>query len=304
MQQFLQLVRRCCLWLVVFCITLHVQAQEQPAQVSLSGTAVYELTFQGRVYPIWVDVPASYAQSQAAYPLLLVTDAPYAFPLIRSIRNRVGQKGRNIADFILAGIAYPATDTPVASRNRDYTTSDVHARPENKSDSYSDTQYGNAPAFAGFITQQVLPLLQQQYRLDRQQQIYLGHSYGALLGSYLLLHQPRHFSHYVLSSPSLWFDQRQLLNQAPALLRSFPAQQQAKIWLYTGGFEQPGPTPRHNSTDMVGDMQRFAGMLRKHQGLQVHAQVLEGEDHLTVFPPMVTRAMLEILPGTGPYTGG
>lgn len=290
--------------LLLLVCSFALQAAQAP-QVSLSGTAVYELGFQGRTYPVWVDVPASYHANQRDYPMLLVTDAPYAFPLIRSIRNRVGQQGRNIEDFILVGLAYPDTDTPADSRSRDYTTSDVKARPAKSSESYSAPVYGNAPAFAGFITNQVLPLLQRQYRLDRQRRIYLGHSYGALLGTYLLLHQPEHFSHYVLSSPSLWFDQHRLLGEAPALLRALPAGTQAKVWLYSGGFEQPGPSARHNkTTNLVGDMQRFSSMLAPVKGLQVTTQVLDGEDHLTVFPPMVTRAMLDILPGTGPYTGG
>ncbi len=277
----------------------------QVPQVSLSGTAVYELSFQGRIYPVWVDVPKSYHSNKHDYPMLLVTDAPYAFPLIRSIRNRVGQQGRNIEEFILVGLAYPASDTPAASRSRDYTTSDVKARPAKAGENFDQPAYGNAPAFTDFIATQVLPMLQQQYRLDRQRQIYLGHSYGALLGTYMLLHQPKLFSHYVLSSPSYWFDQRRLLSEAPALLKAFPAEVSAKIWLYSGGFEQPGPTPRHyKNTDLVGDMQRFAKLLGPVKGLQVQTQVLDGEDHLTVFPPMVTRAMLDILPGAGPYTSG
>jgi predicted alpha/beta superfamily hydrolase len=276
----------------------------EPPQVSLTGTAVYELSFQGRTYPVWVDVPASYHSNQQDYPLLLVTDAPYAFPLIRSIRNRVGQQGQNIEDFILVGLAYPATDTPAFSRSRDYTTSDVKARPAKPDENYDAPAYGNAPAFSGFIATQVLPLLQQKYRLDRQRQIYLGHSYGALLGAYVLLHQPDLFRHYVLSSPSLWFDQRRLLEQTPTLLRKLPARISAKIWLYIGGFEQPGPSARHYKTlDMVGDMQAFAKRLSPAKGLKVKTQVIDGEDHLTVFPPMVTRAMLEILPGKGTHGG-
>ncbi len=273
--------------------------------VTLTGTTVYELSFQGRTYPVWVDVPKSYSSNKQDYPLLLVTDAPYAFPLIRSIRNRVGQQGRNIEDFILVGLAYPATDTPAASRSRDYTTSDVKARPPRAGENFDQPAYGNAPAFTRFIATQVLPLLQQHYRLDRQRQIYLGHSYGALLGTYMLLHQPQLFSHYVLSSPSYWFDQGKLLSEAPALLRALPAGAAARVWLYSGGFEQPGPTARHyKNTNLVGDMQRFEQMLRPVKGLQVKSAVLDGEDHLTVFPPMVTRVMLDILPGHGPYTSG
>jgi len=282
-------------------------AMAQPPQVSLSGTAVYELTFQGRTYPVWVDVPASYAKNPANYPLLLVTDAPYAFPLIRSIRNRVGQQGQNIADFILVGLAYPLDEVPSVSRSRDYTPSNVKARPAKADENYGAPAYGNAAAFSGFIAQQVLPLIKQQYRIDPQRQIYLGHSYGGLFGAYLLLQRPELFSHYVLSSPSFWFDQQRLLNETPALLAALPKTVKASIYLYSGSFEQPGPTTRHYvNTDLVGDMHRFASIIQqaKQPNLQVQAKVLDDEDHLTVFPSMVTKAMLAILPGAGPYTGG
>ena len=291
---------------LMFCFSA-VAAEMSPPAVSLAGTAVHELKFQGRNYPLWVDIPPSCQQRKSACPLLLVTDAPYAFPLIRSIRNRVGQQGRNIEDFVLAGLAYPATDTPVASRSRDYTPTNVKARPALPDEDYGATVYGNAPAFAGFVAKQVLPLLQQQYRINPKRQIYLGHSYGGLFGAYLVLHQPTLFSHYVLSSPSLWFDKKQLLQAAPTLLAAMPKTSQASVWLYSGSFEQPGPTARHYAeTDLVGDMQQFALLLEqaKRPGLKVQAKVLADEDHLTVFPSMVTRAMLEILPGAGPYTGG
>ncbi len=274
-------------------------------QVSLAGTELRQLSFQGRTYPIWVDLPASYHSSQADYPLLLVTDAPYAFPLIRSIRNRVGQSGQNIADFILVGLAYPTDENPAHSRSRDYTTSDVLARPQRPGENYSAPAYGNGPALAGFISEQLMPMLQRYYRIDRQRQIYLGHSYGALLGSQLLLQRPATFTHYVLSSPSLWFDNRRLLKATPALLASLPVAPKADVYLYIGGYERPGDGPRYaKKTDMVADMQQFAKVLERGSGLQVHQQVIADEDHLTVFPPMVTDALLQILPGRGPYTGG
>ena len=55
----------------------------------------------GKKYELWVDVPKSYAGTDRRFPAVLTTDAPYAFPLIGSIRNRVGQSGQNIEDFVL-----------------------------------------------------------------------------------------------------------------------------------------------------------------------------------------------------------
>jgi|GEM_PF-4409994 len=164
-------------------------AAEQSTPVSLAGTAVHTFRFQQRDYPVWVDLPRSYQQQAKPLPVLVVTDAPYAFPLIKSIRTRVGQNGRNIADFILVGIGYPAGEAPADSRSRDYTPSNIKARAALPGESYSSPVYGNAAAFAGFVATQVMPQLAQRYQFSGQR-IYLGHSYGALLGSMLLVQQP------------------------------------------------------------------------------------------------------------------
>lgn len=277
-------------------------AAEQSTPVSLAGTAAHTFRFQQRDYPVWVDLPRSYQQQAKPLPVLVVTDAPYAFPLIKSIRTRVGQNGRNIADFILVGIGYPAGEAPADSRSRDYTPSNVKARAALPGESYSSPVYGNAAAFAGFVATQVMPQLAQRYQFSGQR-IYLGHSYGALLGAKLLLQQPGMFTHYVLSSPSLWFDRYRWRKQLPALL----AQQtkKASVSLYVGGYEQPGNTPRHNQqTNMVVDMQQFAALLDKHGFAVKRAQVIADEDHLTVYPRMVTDLLLNELPGHGPYSGG
>ena len=69
--------------------------------------------------------------------------------------------------------------------------------------------------------------------------------------------------------------------------------------MYVGGFEGPGPTPRHSSeADMVGDMHAMERLLksRAYPGLSVQSTVLENEDHLTVAPVGFTRALMAVLP--------
>jgi hypothetical protein len=72
--------------------------EQKPPALELANTAVYELTANGsdRRYQVWVDVPDSYADNDRPYPVVFVNDALYAFPLVRSIRNLLGQHGRNI----------------------------------------------------------------------------------------------------------------------------------------------------------------------------------------------------------------
>lgn len=248
-------------------------------------------------YPVWVDLPAGYDKAPAnkRYPVLVLADAPYAFPLTRSIRNRLGAGGQNIEDFILVGLAYAEGDTPRASRSRDYTPSD----PKNRGD-LGEKVYGEGSAYARFVAQQVLPQIDREYRTDPKRRTFVGHSYGALLGIQLMREQPGSFGQFVLGSPSLWFDGGLVLKQPVPDAKSGG---KLRIWMAAGAYEQPGPTARHaKRVNIVGDMKRYEALLRR-AGHEVSSRVMADEDHLSVQAAYTGRALLWALPGSGPYSG-
>lgn len=256
----------------------------------------------GRDYALWVALPAGYAaHPQKRYPVVYVTDALYSFPLVRSIRNLVGQQGVNIEDFILVGLPPQEGLTSKQSRSRDYTPSDPVRTPAGY---YSDdVTYGGAAHYRDFLADHALPMIDARYRTDPARRVFAGHSYGALLGAYVLTTQPDMFGTYILSSPSLWFDQGLLPRmQDAAVMPSQPI----RVLLSVGGYETVKPGPRYSTgNDMLRQAADFAGQLRRSgRKLQVENIVIDGEDHLTVYPRVITRALLQLLPGEGPYTGG
>jgi predicted alpha/beta superfamily hydrolase len=256
----------------------------------------------GRDYALWVALPAGYAaHPQKRYPVVYVTDALYSFPLVRSIRNLVGQQGVNIEDFILVGLPPQEGLTSKQSRSRDYTPSDPVRTPAGY---YSDdVTYGGAAHYRDFLADHALPMIDARYRTDPARRVFAGHSYGALLGAYVLTTQPDMFGTYILSSPSLWFDQGLLPRmQDAAVMPSQPI----RVLLSVGGYETVKPGPRYSTgNDMLRQAADFAGQLRRSgRKLQVENIVIDGEDHLTVYPRVITRALLQVLPGEGPYTGG
>lgn len=281
-------------------------AVKGPAPVALADTQVLNVhdAQAGRDYPIWVSLPSSYAgQPQRQYPVLYVTDALYSFPLVRSIRNLVGQQGVNLEDFILVGLPPQAGLTSKQSRSRDYTPS----MPARRGDElYSAELYGQAAHYRDFLADTVFAQVESRYRIDPARRIFAGHSLGGLFGSYVLLTRPDMFSTYILSSPSLWFDAHaidRIEAQYAAGHRDLPA----RVLLSAGQYETQGPDRRYfKRGDMVGDNARFAAVLaaRRYPGLRLQASVLPGEDHFTVYPSVMTRALLEVLPGQGPYTSG
>lgn len=284
--------------LLMLCLALFC-TPVQAELLSLPDTAVHWLHDDARQrrYPVWVDLPAGYEQSAAGqrYPVVVVADAPYAFPLTRSIRNRLGAGGQNIEDFILVGLAYAEGDAPRASRSRDYTPS----QPKDRS-RLGEKVYGEGSAYARFVARQVLPMIDREYRTDPRRRSFIGHSFGALLGLTLMREQPGAFAQFVLGSPSLWFDDGLPLRQP---LPEAKSGGKLRVWMAAGGYEQPGPTPRHTRrTSIAGDMKRLETLLRR-AGHEASSKVLDDEDHLSAQAIYTGRALLWALPGRGPYIG-
>src|SRR5262245_43629213 len=82
-------------------------AQAQPAKVQpgngspyiLTGTEVWDVPDPAskRVYQVFVSLPASYEKEpNRRYPVLYVTDAGYAFPVIREVSRRLNVEGPQI----------------------------------------------------------------------------------------------------------------------------------------------------------------------------------------------------------------
>lgn len=144
-------------------------------------------------------------------------------------------------------------------------------------------------------------MLEAKYRIDPNRRIYVGHSYGSLLGLEALFNQPKLFSHYILGSPSLWYDKPQVFDME----RRYAVQHgdlPAKIQFFIGGYEtvKAGNSRYNKSHNMVADLDQFVTQMRSHryQGLDLKSTVLNDEDHATVFPALITRGLMWALPAT------
>ena len=270
-----------------------VQAEGGP--YVLKGTQVWTLPdpVSGRDYEVFVSLPASYdADPQRRYPVLYVTDADYAFPIIRQIARRVNLDGPVIEEFILVGLSYSQGDSGVVSRNRDYTPTPNGPR---RASSYVQ---GGGPAYQAYLTNHALPFIEDRFRADQKKRVLLGHSYGGLLGAQILFTDPTLFSAYVLGSPSFWYDDRHIMTMEAAYARAH-RDLAAEVFMYIGGWEVPGADRRNTSgPDMVADVRAMEQRLtsRAYPNLKVRSTVLEDEDHLTVAPVGFNRALTAVLP--------
>lgn len=273
------------------------QADEKPAIAAQRGGGLpYEVIdsevwdvpdpVSSRDYQVFVALPASYStQPQRRYPVIYVTDADYAFPLLKQIGRRLNVEGPKIEEFILVGLSYAKGEGGMESRRRDYTPT-----VNGPTGLPNDTVHGQAKNYQTYIRDQVLPFVAQRYRTNENRRIFLGHSYGSLLGAQILLSEPRLFEGYILGSPSFWFDHRFTLDQARSYTEKYD-DLPARVYMYIGEYEEIG-------VGMVTDLRTMDQLLRsrKYPSLRLKTEVLNDEDHVSVAPRGFTHGLEYLLP--------
>jgi predicted alpha/beta superfamily hydrolase len=263
----------------------------------LEQTEVHDLraTALKRDYQLYVALPDSYREGGKRYPVLFIPDANYAFPLTRSIASRL-HKHAGMEEVIVVGLSYATGDGGVYSRRRDYTPS-VPRKHDYRSDMPGRAPaFGEAAAYGRFLADEVFPFIARSYRADMKRKIFAGHSYGSLLGLQIMLDAPRSFEHYILGSPSLWFDAGIMFEREQAYgarHKDLPA----SVYFGIGGLETLAPGKKRSRSeedaDMVADLREFDGLLNAHRypNLKTQLTVFEGEDHASVFPFVLTRGL-------------
>ncbi len=97
-----------------------------------------------------------------------------------------------------------------------------------------------------------------------QRKVFIGHSYGSLLGLQFLLTEPRTFEHYILGSPSLWYDAGIMFDREQAYAASHK-DLPASVFFGIGGLEKLAAGKKRSRSeeeaDMLADLREFDGKL-------------------------------------------
>lgn len=238
-------------------------------------------------YELYVQVPQSYADSKTNYPLILVNDSRFAFPVTTGAMALMG--GAVVQEAVVVGISYAKGEDRSISRTRDYTPT---YSPIEKSgySSASRLASGHAREYVDFIETQVIPLVQQKYRIDTNKKVFVGHSFGGLLGAYILFTKPKLFTDYIIGSPSLWYDSRVMFSMEKEYAKSH-TQLPVNVSMFVGELE-------NDYYPMVKDLRDMEKQLRSrnYKGLNLKVEVLANENHHSVFPGLLSKGLMATIP--------
>lgn len=246
----------------------------------------------GHPYRLFVQEPAAPAPAEGR-PVLYVLDGNAAFPvaafLARSAEGRREVTGQ--VPPLVVGIGYPGDDDfHVAARRRDYTPG--------APDTERSATEGCAERFLDFIEQEVKPLIEARYPVDRTRQALFGHSFGGLFVLHALFTRPASFSTFIASSPSIWWQDRRVLDGLPKLAQAGVS---PRVQISVGAREDDPPKGNYPpdmlaliaTRTMIPEARDAAAQLRSLPGwnARVAYHELAGEDHGPAWMPAMTRGM-------------
>ncbi|ALM51125.1 alpha/beta hydrolase [Halomonas huangheensis] len=277
------------------------EVESTPVQLPRSEAFAVPGERMGEDYWIEVAQPAQPAPEQG-YRVVYVLDGNARMPLLREAREtltRQGPEGGG-SPLLIVGIGYPGVERfDIKRRAEDFL-------PAHGSVDRDASAEGGAAGFLAFIERRLKPLIAGRYPVDASRQALFGHSFGGLFTLYVMRQCPQCFRDYIAISPSLWWQDGELMTQlrdGAADSRWCSDLSERRLLLGVGGEEQsPGPADREPERDilrqrraMVDNTIDLGHLLQSGcRSLDTTLEVYPGEDHGSVLWP-ASRSAIERL---------
>lgn len=189
--------------------------------ITVGESVIFDSKQLASTIKLSIAIPESYRQdSTHRYPVLYLLDGHYLFlPVVGNLRY--------LSAFVEAPEMLVVALYP--------TQKALNFTPSVGQDMSVDT--GGAAQFLAFMTEELIPYVEQHYPADRYR-VLLGHSISGLFSYWVLNTRPDLFGAYVAISPSLWWDDEMVvaLSKEVGLQRSRGLQKS----LYLNLANEPG----------------------------------------------------------------
>lgn len=263
------------------------EAENIPQRVTLPRSEVHQIRSEinGRDYDLLVALPMGYsAAAKARHPVLYVLDGG-GFLALTAQAHMLMQLNEEVPPLILVGIHAQSGSIMeyLANRVLDFTpTRNLEAETEATAEYGHEVRSGGGDDFLRVLVEEIIPWTEGRY-LTAPERGLAGFSYGGLFAIHALLRAPRAFTHYLIGSPDLNWDDAVMFEREAAYAAE-NKELKARVFMSVGSLEEYFYVP---------NMLRMAETLTSHDytGLEVMSHIFEGETHQSVIPATMSRGM-------------
>lgn len=213
-----------------------------------------------------VVLPDGYNRSERQYPAVYVLDERWSLGTMADLATMLGMQ-RLMPKVVIVGVGYQNESLAAVSERRggDYTPTDW---PFPAFTSIRGTYpSGGADRTLDVLIEEVVPMIEGDYRIDTSDRILFGHSLSGLCASWCFATRPGIFNRFLLASPSVWWDNRFMLGVD--LPEPSPG---TRLFISAGGEE------RGSKSEVFEAAEEFAEKLAA-SGHNAHFAELPGELH-------------------------
>lgn len=276
-----------------------------------ASLAQFALPRPSGVGQLTISVAAPVAPApDAKVPVLYVVDGDMLFGLAAETARAVSSVAGFPAHYVV-GIGYDADYAEFLKRRTADLTPPIGAETlaglGGMGAAIGAAQGGGADAFLAFLTDTLRTAIAERYPATASgPQILYGHSLGGLFAAHALLTRPDSFDAFIVSSPSLWWDDFAILGELPAFRERLAAlPRQPRIFVDVGAREQDLPTSvpeglgvtleeaqaQIESARMVDAAREFADALRDAGVTALHHIAFGHDDHVSAAPAALLHGM-------------
>jgi predicted alpha/beta superfamily hydrolase len=248
---------------------LRAGAADKAAPLVIGETFTIDSRIMGETRRVNVYMPPGYTESpDARLPVLYMPDGGIAEDFLHVAGLvQISVTNGTMRPFLLVGIEN-------TQRRRDMT-----GPTDNEEDKKIAPRVGGSEAFRKFIREELMPQVKTRYRTTQETAI-VGESLAGLFVVETFLLEPDLFDTYIAFDPSLWWNDRKLVQGAAERLKARPKLEKT---LYFASSDQK---------EIAETVQQLAEVLGKNAspGVRWHYEKMPEEKHSTIYHPAALKA--------------
>ena len=268
--------------------------EQSKALLYRTETKLLHSIIVGDDFEIYISLPVDYYRSDTTYyPVLYSTDANRAFGMVSDLVYVLSFPGHEIPELVVVGIGYriKGLEDWAAKRNRDLLPTndpqvdkrwtDFISKLSGREDIISTS--GSASKFLEFIREELIPYIESNYRVKKNDRALVGYSYGGVFTLYTLFTSPETFQRYYAGSASMEWDNKIIFNYEKEYAdthKDLPV----TLFMSFGSLE---------NKQSIADMFDMAALLESHNypNLKLETHIFDDETHSSCMASGLTRAL-------------